>query len=159
MNAASRCRAVRTSLSTMPGISSMVANASRPPTQPVSRSVATTVAVRGISRSNAISPTIEAGLQFGDGVVAVDSGMGDFGAAGADQQKGNRELALLHEHLSRRRGQRLQLRRQRRQGLGWAAGEDLQFGEFVGSDDSLAGHVTRLRRGRRDEQGTRARGR
>ena len=75
MNAASRWRAVRTSLSSMPGISSMVANASRPPTQPVSRSVATTVAVRGVSRSNAISPTIRPGSQLGDGVVAVDAGM------------------------------------------------------------------------------------
>ena len=63
---------------------------------------------------------------------------------GADEQKGDGELALVHEHLARRRGQRPQLRRQRRQGLGGAAGEDLQCGEFVGADDSLAGHVTRL---------------
>ena len=63
MNAASRWRAVRTSLSIMPGISSMVANASRPPTQPVRGTVATTVAVRGASRSSAISPTMRPGVR------------------------------------------------------------------------------------------------
>ena len=46
----------------MPGSSSIVANASRPPTQPVSGSFAITVAVRGPSRSNAISPTIIPGV-------------------------------------------------------------------------------------------------
>ena len=61
MKAASRWRAVRTSLPIMPGTSSMVAKASWPPTQPDSGSVATTVAVRGASRSRAISPTISGG--------------------------------------------------------------------------------------------------
>ena len=42
----------------MPGSSSIVANASRPPTQPDNGSFAITVAVRGPSRSKAISPTI-----------------------------------------------------------------------------------------------------
>jgi len=42
----------------MPGSSSIVANASRPPTHAVNGSFAITVAVRGPSRSKAISPTI-----------------------------------------------------------------------------------------------------
>src|SRR6476469_1820849 len=49
---------MRRSFSTMPGSSSIVAKASRSPIQPDNGSFATTVAVRGPSRSKAISPTI-----------------------------------------------------------------------------------------------------
>ncbi len=61
MKAASRWRAVRTILSITPGTSSMEAKAPWPPTHPVNDSVATTVAVRGVSRSSAISPRISGG--------------------------------------------------------------------------------------------------
>src|SRR5882757_5321187 len=45
----------------MQGASSIAAKASRPPTQPESVSMAVTVALRGASRSSAISPTIMPG--------------------------------------------------------------------------------------------------
>ena len=123
----------------------MVANASRPPTQPVNGSFAITVAVRGASRSKAISPTIRPGSNSATVSCPSTPVCVDLGASGSDEQKGHGEFALLHEHLARRRGQRPQLRRQWHESLGGAAGEDLQCGEFVGADDSQAGHVTRLR--------------
>ncbi len=57
-NAASRWRAVRTNRSVMPGSSAIIAKAAWSPMYPTSGSVVVTVAVRGLSRNNAISPTI-----------------------------------------------------------------------------------------------------
>jgi hypothetical protein len=57
-NAASRWRAVRTSRVMIPGMCTSRANASLSPTHPVSNPVVVTVAVRGIWRNSAISPTI-----------------------------------------------------------------------------------------------------
>ena len=85
--------------------------------------------------------------------MAVDSGVRHLGPSGADDQEGNREFALLHEHLAGRRGQRPQLRGERHESLGGTAGEDFQRGQFVGADIGQAGHLTRLRLRRRDEQG------
>jgi len=70
----------------------------------------------------------------GDGVVAVDSDMADLGLAGADEQEGHCEFALMHEHLPWRRGQRSQLRGQRYEVVDGAACEDFQRGKFVGAD-------------------------
>ena len=84
--------------------------------------------------------------------MAVDSDVTDFGPAGPDEQEGDCELALVHEHLPGRRGQRAQLRGERHERSGGAAGEDLQCREFVGADVGQAGHVTRLRRRDRGEQ-------
>ena len=104
--------------------------------------------------------TTEFGMEHtkipGDGVVTVDSVVRHLGAACLDDQKGHREFALLHEHLTGCRGERSQLCRQRHKGLGRTAGEDSQRGKFVGADICQAGHVTRLRRLRRDEQGNEA---
>ncbi len=71
---------------------------------------------------------------LGDGVVAVDSDVADLGPTGADEQEGHRELALVHKHLPGRRGQRAQLRGQRHERSGGAAGEDFERGQFVGAD-------------------------
>ena len=143
MKAARRWRAVRTSLSIMPGTSSMVANASWPPTQPDSGSVATTVAVRGVSRSSAISPTISRGAN--SMTVDTPSTPACVTSARPDpiKQERHRAFALAHQNLSRRSLQRAQLRRQRHQSIGGAAREDLQRGEFVGADGSQSGHVSR----------------
>ena len=56
--AASRWRTVRTNRLMIPGMCTSRANASLSPIQPVSNSVVVTVAVRGMWRSSAISPTI-----------------------------------------------------------------------------------------------------
>ena len=72
--------------------------------------------------------------------MAVDSGVRDFRPPGSDEQERNCEFALLHQHLPGRRGQRPQLRGEGHQSLGWAAGEELQCGEFVGTDSNQAGH-------------------
>jgi hypothetical protein len=58
--------------------------------------MAVTVALRGASRSSAISPTIRP-------------------VTGADQQKRDGLFALLQQHLSRRRVQRAQVDRKRPQ--------------------------------------------
>ena len=121
MNAARRWRAIRTNLSIMPGSSSIVAKASRPPTQPVSGSVATTVAVRGVSRSKAISPTISPGANSATVDTPSAAGVRDLRPSGFDDQEGHRAFALAHQHLSGRRGQRAQLRRQRHQTPRWGS--------------------------------------
>jgi hypothetical protein len=46
--------------------------------------------------------------------------------------------------LTGRGGERSKLRGKWHQGLGWAAGEDVQYSQFVGTDSSQAGHATRL---------------
>ena len=86
------------------------------------------------------------GRHLDDGVLAVDAGVGDLGAAGSDQQEGHREFALLHQHLTGDGRQRSELRSQRDEGLDGGSCEDIQVGEVVGSDSDQAGHVTRLRR-------------
>jgi len=49
----------------------------------------------------------------------------------------------------------VQLCGQRHESLGGAAGEHFQRGQFIGADIDQAGHVTRLRCRRYDEQGVR----
>jgi hypothetical protein len=66
--------------------------------------------------------------------VAVDSGVADLGLAGPDEKEGHCELALVHEHLLWRRGQRSQLRGQRHEVVDGAACEDFERGQFVGAD-------------------------
>ena len=66
--------------------------------------------------------------------MAVDSDVADLGPTGADEQEGHCELALVHEHLPGRRGQRAQLRGERHESSGGAAGEDFERGQFVGAD-------------------------
>ena len=48
----------------------------------------------------------QAGSELDDGVVPVGAGVAHLGPARSDQQEGHRELTLLHQHLSRRGGQR-----------------------------------------------------
>ena len=61
MNAARRWRTVRSSRGMIPGMCTNRVKASLSPIQPVSGSAVVTVAVRGMSRSSAISPTIVPG--------------------------------------------------------------------------------------------------
>jgi len=84
--------------------------------------------------------------------VAVDARVGHLGASGSDDQERNGEFALLHQHLTRRRDQRAQLRGQRDEVLGGAARKDFQRGQFVCTNICQARHLTRLRRAPRDEQ-------
>ncbi len=71
---------------------------------------------------------------LGGGVVPVDSGVADLGLAGADEQEGHCKLALVHQYLPWRRGQRSQLRGQRHEVVDGAACEDFERGQFVGTD-------------------------
>ena len=82
----------------------------------------------------------QTGRHLADGDGAIVTGVDDLGPPGFDRQEGHRRFALPHQHVFWRRGQRPQLGRQRRQRLSGAAGEEVQFGEFVGADNSLAGH-------------------
>ena len=130
----------------MPGTSSIVANASRPPTQPVSGSVAMTVAVRGASRSRAISPTISPGVSSTTVSLPSKPIWVTSAPPGRDKQKRHRELTLLHQHLPGRGGQRPQLRREWDQGLSRSSGKGIQRGQIGGADCGQAGHDLRLRR-------------
>ena len=73
--------------------------------------------------------------------VAVGAGVGDLGAAGADQQERHGVLALAHQHLAGRGGQRPQLSGQRPQRRVRAAGEELQVGQFLGADGLGSRHA------------------
>ena len=89
----------------------------------------------------------QTGRHLADGGHAIGSGVGDLRPSGFDGQEGHGPFTLAHQHLSRRRRQRLHLRRQRHQRVDGAAVEEFQRREFVSADGGQSGHVTRLRRG------------
>ena len=144
MNAARRWRAIRTNLSIMPGSSSNVAKASRPPTQPVSRSVATTVAVRGVSRSKAISPTMMPGANS----ATVDTPSVPVCVTSARPRlMAKKETARSPWRINTCPGAAVNGRNCAANGTNVSVGQPANTfsrGEFVSADGGQSGHVPRL---------------